>query len=115
MSAFGDGVYDSVPSVCYVSAAERGTLAIFNIGARALVNRRDMLRATLAGALGTGGELWAPKALLADDGVKPAADPAADPAANPTVDPMTAPLAGGLYYTRDRPGRWRARRRATCR
>lgn len=53
------------------------------------MDRRAMLRSVLAAAVGTGGTVFFPRFVLA-----------APPA------PPSSPLAGALYYTQEKQGRW---------
>jgi superoxide reductase len=57
------------------------------------MDRRALLRSALATAVGAGGTLFLPRAVLGD---------------GPPRVPST-PLAGSLYYTRETPGRWKGK------
>lgn len=63
------------------------------------MDRRAILRSALATAVGAAGTLILPRFVLA-------ADP---PAARPSPPAPASPLAGSLYYTKDRPGRWKGK------
>lgn len=57
------------------------------------MDRRSVLLMGLAGAAGASGALAAPQRALAAG----------------EIDPLISPLAGGLYYTKQKPGRWAAK------